>query len=193
MNQVLVHAISPVSQMKVFLAYSSFSRCVTVLSPEVLLLSQCCTLSLFSTTTMTKSTYAQVEKVIFPKWLALTCLRKQTAAHFYQALATWPERQLLISKKVYLVFQVSVLYETQNRHNVRELSGSFGSNWVHSKWIRAVVWDIWPLSGRGLPAALWLALKQIVNSSGYSAPPRICQNQLEGALKNFHYHNQNVK
>lgn len=96
-------------------------------------------------------------------------------------------------KKIYLVFQVCVLYETQSRHNVRELSGSFGSNWVHSKEIRAVVWDVWPLSCRGLPAALWLALKQIVNCSGYSAPPRICQNQLEGALKNFHYHTQNVR
>lgn len=78
---------------------------------------------------MTKSTYAQVEKVIFPKWLDLTCLRKQTTAQFYQALTTLPESRILISKKkIYQVFQVCVLYETQNRHNVRELSGSFGSN-----------------------------------------------------------------
>lgn len=176
------------------MCYSSFSRCVTPLSPDVLLFFHGYSLSLFSTaTTMTKSTYIQVEKVIFPKVLDLTCLKKQTTTQIYQDLTTWPESRILIYKKKFTWFFRFVFYM---KHKI-------GTMWENSQ----ILWGVTEFTVKG--SELWSGtfdlshvegsqqlrdrLWNIVKCSGYSDSPRICQNQLEGALKNFHYHTWNVR
>lgn len=169
------------------MCYSSFSRCATGLSWLLFK-------SVFNSNHNDKINIYTNRKSHLPQ-RARPDLSKKTNHNSDLSSSDYMTRKsnFNIKKKAYLVFQVCILYETQNGHNVRELSGSLGSNWVHGEGIKAVVWDNWPLSHRGLPAAPWLFLKQVVKCSGYSDSPRICQNQLEGALRNSHYHTRNVR
>lgn len=141
---VLVHALFPVSQMEVFLAYSSFSRCVTLLSPDVLLLflqmcyssfSGCVTVlsrllfkSVFNSNHNDKINIYTSRKSHLPQRARPDLSKKANHNSDLSSSDYMTRKSNFNIKKVYLVFQVCVLYETQNRHNVREFSDSLGSN-----------------------------------------------------------------